>query len=270
MLATVRPQCHLYVQSDLQSPESWSTPEGTVAAFSRRCPDSTQRNDDCAGIFQTDSGSTVLIVADGVGGCPKGFAASSIAVETVAEFVQQADSDDQLRSAILDGFERANDKILELGIGAATTLAVIEIRNRKARSYQVGDCMSLIIGQRGVLKWKSTPHSPIGYAVESGWLDEEDAMHHEERNLVSNLVGCRSMHIDIGPRLELAPRDTVLVGSDGLFDNLHLEEVIGISKSGPPLERMRNLVDLATLRMSQPLAETPSKADDLSILMFTS
>ena len=93
-----------------------------------------------------------------------------------------------------------------------TTLSVVEVRDRVARGYQVGDSMALILGQRGAIKWKSTSHSPVGYAIESGMIDEEDAMNHDERHLVSNLVGSREMHIEVGPAIRLTPRDMAKIG----------------------------------------------------------
>ena len=269
LTTTAQPQRHLYVESEMDSPELLQMSRGNVVALCRRCPDKVEPNDDSAAVVQKISGAIVLIVADGVGGCPLGYKASAIAVEAVAESVQAADPTSDLRPAILDGIERANREILDLGIGAATTLAVVEIQDGKARAYQVGDSMTLIIGQRGAMKWKSTPHSPVGYAVESGMLDEADAMHHDERHVVSNLVGSHSMHIEIGPSRPLAARDTVIVGSDGLFDNLHLSEVIQHGKSGKPIERINALDKLATSRMSQSESDSPGKPDDLTVLLFT-
>jgi serine/threonine protein phosphatase PrpC len=269
LTTTAQPHRHLYIESDMESPELLDMSNGSVVTLCRRCPDKIEPNDDSAAVVQKSSGAIVLIVADGVGGSPLGYKASAIAVEAVAQSVQSADQTSDLRPAILDGIERANHEILDLGIGAATTLAVVEIQDGKARAYQVGDSMTLIVGQRGALKWKSTPHSPVGYAVESGMLDEVDAMHHDDRHVVSNLVGSRSMHIEIGPSRPLAARDTVIVGSDGLFDNLHLAEVIQYGKSGKPIERINALDDLATSRMSQSDPGLPGKPDDLTVLLYT-
>jgi serine/threonine protein phosphatase PrpC len=269
LTTTARPHRHLYVESDMESPELLEMCSGSVVTLCRRCPDKIEPNDDSAAVVQKSSGAIVLIVADGVGGSPLGYKASAIAVEAVAQSVQAADQTSDLRPAILDGIEHANREILDLGIGAATTLAVVEIQDGNARAYQVGDSMTLIIGQRGAVKWKSTPHSPVGYAVESGMLDEADAMHHDDRHVVSNLVGSHSMHIEIGPSRPLAARDTVIVGSDGLFDNLHLAEVIEYGKSGKPIERISALDDLATSRMSQSDSGLPGKPDDLTVLLYT-
>ncbi len=268
--ASIKATSELFIESDMSVAESIAVSAGNVVVLCRRCPGKIEPNDDSAAVVQTSRGAVVLIAADGVGGSPAGHKASAIAVESVAQYVEEAEATNDLRPAILDGIELANREILDLGIGAATTLAVVEIQNQIARAYQVGDSTTMVIGQRGALKWKSTSHSPVGYAVESGMLEEADAMHHDERHIVSNLVGSRDMHIDIGPRRRLAPRDTVIVGSDGLFDNLHLNEVIEGARLGKPLHRVMEISDLATSRMTGSLSDVPGKPDDLTILLFTS
>jgi PPM family protein phosphatase len=265
---SIEPHSRLYVESDMLVPELVEIAHGSAALLCRRCPGKFEPNDDSAAIVQTVSGAVVLIVADGVGGGPLGYKASSIAVQCVAESVQRAEPNSDLRPAILDGIELANREILDTGIGAATTLSVVEIQDKVARAYQVGDSMTLLIGGRGMLKWKSTSHSPVGYAVESGFLNEIDAMKHDDRHLVSNLVGCPNMHIEIGPSRLLSARDSIVVGSDGLFDNLHLAEVIERAKSGKLLHRIKSLASLAAERMGKSTCDVPGKPDDLTIVIY--
>jgi serine/threonine protein phosphatase PrpC len=275
MSNTTTPLRELFIESDTPSAVSCGTAVGRVMALCRTCPEKAEPNDDSAAVVHTPKNGVVLVVADGVGGCPLGYKASSIAVHCVVESVEAIAPGSDLRPAILDAIESANHEIRELGIGAATTLSVVEITGRPddpkryARIYNVGDCMTLIVGQRGALKWKSTPHSPIGYAIESGMLDELEAMTHDERHLVSNLVGSPTMHIEVGPSLPLALRDTVIVASDGLFDNLHLDEVIRLGRCGKLSKRMQQLSDLATRRMHGLDDEFVGKPDDLTILLFT-
>ena len=268
-IASHRPTQQLFIESDMPSPELLELGRWKVAALCRRCPGKQEPNEDSAAVVQAASGAVVLVVADGVGGCPLGYKASAIAVQCVSDSVRAADAGDDFRPAILDAIESANQEILDLGAGAATTLSVVEVRHDFARAYQVGDSMTIIVGQRGALKWRSTPHSPVGYAVESGLLDEVEAMYHGERHLVSNLVGMQSMHIDIGPRQPLAARDTVIVASDGLFDNLHLDEIIQIGKSGRALERLSRIIDLASQRMIADDPNLPGKPDDITALLLT-
>lgn len=269
----------LFVESNTAVAHHYDASLGSVAALCRTCPDKIEPNDDSAAVLQTGDESIVLVVADGLGGCPMGYRASSIAVHTVAEFVESSEPGADLRPAILDAIEHANREILDLGIGAATTLSVVEISRgtnergygestRQARVYTVGDCMTLIFGQRGVMKWKSTPHSPVGYAIESGMLNEQEAMNHDERHIVSNLVGSPKMHIEVGPSLPLAARDTIVVASDGLFDNLHLDEVIRLGRCGKLDHRIQSLADLATQRMHGEDADFGGKPDDLTVLLY--
>ena len=98
-----------------------------------------------------------------------------------------------LRTAILNGIEA----VLSLANGSATTMTVATIEGLIARMYQVGDSEAMVVGQRGRIKSQTMAHSPTGFAVEAGFLDERAALHHEERHLVSNFIGTTDMHIDI-------------------------------------------------------------------------
>jgi serine/threonine protein phosphatase PrpC len=173
-----------------------------------------------------------------------------------------------LRTSILNGIEAANEAVLGLGNGSATTMTVITIEGLIARSYQIGDSEALVVGQRGLIKLQTTAHSPTGFAVEAGFLDEREALHHEDRHLVSNFLGTADMRIDVGAGVELRPRDTILVASDGLTDNVHLDETIEHVRKGILAESAMSVVDLATRRMTEARAGQPSKPDDLSLILF--
>lgn len=173
-----------------------------------------------------------------------------------------------LRTAILNGIEAANEAVRALGNGSATTMTVITIEGTHARSYQIGDSEAMIVGQRGLIKLQTMAHSPTGFAVEAGFLDEREALHHEERHLVSNFLGTADMRVDVGTMIQLSPRDTVLVASDGLMDNVHVEEIIECIRKGPLADAARCAVDLADRRMRQAQAGEPSKPDDLSLILF--
>ncbi len=242
---------------------------GDVALFCRCSPGKTEPNDDSAAVVYLAPDAAVLVVADGLGGSPLGHKASAIAVETVVEHVSAADPSDDLRVSILDAIEAANREILDLGIGAATTISIVQIQAGESRAYNVGDSMTMLFGQRGRMKWKSMPHSPVGYAVESGMLNEADAMIHDDRHVISNYVGSQNMHIEIGPKQQLSRRDTIIVGSDGLFDNVRLDEIVQIGRSGKAVDRVETLRQLATERMQGKDQSLPGKPDDLTILLYT-
>ncbi len=226
-------------------------------------------NEDSAAIVPVNGDGLVLMVADGVGGLPAAKRASNLAVQTICDYLSNADEEEtRLRTAILDGIEAANQALLELGTGSATTLALVETRQDYVRSYHVGDSSIWLCGQRGRLKLQTTPHSPIGFAVESGLLDESDALAHEELNLISNAIGTTDMRIEISSELPLAARDTVLIASDGLFDNLLETEIIDTIRKGPLSAAIQSLTELAAARMREEHDDAPSKPDDFTAVLF--
>jgi PPM family protein phosphatase len=144
----------------------------------------------------------------------------------------------------------------------------VEIQDCTVRTYHVGDSAILLTGQRGKLKLQTIAHSPIGYAVESGLIDEQAAIHHEERHVISNVIGSDQMRIEIGPAIEMAARDTLVLASDGLLDNLLPDEIVQRVRSGPLDAAVESLVQLARRRMNNEANAMPSKPDDLTVIAF--
>lgn len=242
---------------------------GSAFALTIRDPDKETENEDTVAIVPYGPGACVLIVADGAGGLPAGKRASLTAVTTLAASLLSAMGRTVLlRTAILNGIEAANEAVLAIGNGSATTLTVITIEGLVARSYHVGDSEGLVVGQRGKIRLQTTAHSPTGFAVEAGFLDHREALHHEDRHLVSNFIGTTDMRIDVGASVELKPRDTVLVASDGLTDNVHSDETIELIRAGGLAESGAALAALARKRMINKDSGQPSKPDDLSLILF--
>ncbi|MFU8894776.1 MAG: PP2C family protein-serine/threonine phosphatase [Gammaproteobacteria bacterium] len=231
------------------------------------------RSEDALLALPLGADSAVLAVADGIGGVPGGSAAATRAIRALAAALEEGFAAGQsLQSAILEGIGRANDSVLSMGTGAATTLAVAELAGGRVRAYNVGDSEVMVFGQRGRLKLQTLSHSPVGFAVQAGLVNREEALHHEDRHVVSNFVGSRDMRIEVGSALRLAAMDTVVVCSDGLVDNLRLAEISAIMRSGPLDQRLGQLAESALRRMTTPSGaatpEHPSKPDDLSIIAF--
>jgi serine/threonine protein phosphatase PrpC len=242
---------------------------GVFSAYTCPSPDKETENEDTVAGIPYGSQAAVLIVADGAGGLPAGKRASFAAVTTLVESLQSAIKETMLlRTAILNGIEAANTAVQQLGNGSATTFTVLTIEGLTVRAYQIGDSEAMVVGQRGLIKLQTTAHSPTGFAVEAGFLDEREALHHAERHLVSNFLGASDMRIDIGAEVTLRPRDTILLASDGLMDNVHVEEIIERIRKGPIDDAVARVVALANHRMNAASAGQPSKPDDLSLILF--
>ncbi len=261
----------LLFDADFSEPELVSCPGGQAALFSRRSPAKDTPNEDSAALLPLVNAATVLIVADGCGGMAGGEQASRVTVETIERALRAASNGEGpplWRAAILDGIESANRSVRELGTGAATTLAVVEIQDGMLRPFHVGDSTILLVGNRGKVKLLTRSHSPVGYGVEAGMIPEDEAIHHEDLHIVSNVVGAADMHIEIGSQRPIAARDTLLIASDGVFDNLHVEEVVERIRKGPLLKAAAHLAALASDRMNVQESGDPSKPDDLTFILF--
>lgn len=259
----------LVLGTDRATIECHPVADGTAAVCSARAPNKDSPNEDGAAVIPCGPARGVLAVADGMGGQSAGEVAARLVLTELADAVRDAAAaDGLLRAGILNGIERANVAIKDLGVGAATTLAAVEVEDGRIRPYHVGDSMVLVVGQKGKVKLQTVSHSPVGYAVESGLLSETDALHHEDRHLVSNAVGSGEMRIEVGPTLQLRPRDTVVLASDGLFDNLHTNEIIEHVRKGPLRKATHSLVAVCNERMRRPREGVPSKPDDLTCILF--
>lgn len=237
-----------------------------ACAYSRRSPFKESFNEDAVGMIRFDDETAVFAVADGCGGMRGGEQASEIALQALTESIERNESGpDRLWVAILDGIEQANMAVQELKIGAACTIAVVEYHRGTIRPYHVGDSMILVTGNRGRIRYQTVSHSPVGFAVESGMLAADEAMHHEDRHIVSNVVGDARMRIEMGPAVRLSRRDTVVIASDGLFDNLSIDEVVSGMRKGKLSHALASVTDLAYKRMLG-IEGKPCKPDDLSVI----
>jgi protein phosphatase len=241
---------------------------GAVAARSLRGPAKTGPNEDAAGVIPVGEDALVLAVADGVGGAPGGCDASTAAIETLQRALAARTDGEPLRDAIMDAIEKANKRILESGRRSATTIVVAEISGHQLRCYHVGDSELIVVGQRGRIKQRIIPHSPTGFAVEAGLLDEVEAVQHEQRHIIFNVIGAPDMRVDVSTAITLAPLDTVLLTSDGVLDNLYIDEIVAIIRSGPLARAADRLLEAARARMETRKGNDPSKPDDVTILLY--
>lgn len=262
-------ETRFFIDCDMESVETFAIGSGEASVVATRCPGRDGPNQDASALISVSDNHCVLVIADGFGGHPAGAQAAEIAVRQVERFVCGSSPDsDSLRSAIVDGFEHADAAVREMGVGAGTTLAVADIEGSVVRSYHVGDSAIIVTGQRGLIKMRSVAHSPVGYAVESGLIDEEEAMNHEDRHVVSNMVGSAEMRIEIGPSLELAPRDTVLLASDGLWDNMMFNDIVERIRKSPVGKSLIAMASDCRSRMTTPVEGLPSKPDDFAAIAF--
>lgn len=257
----------LKVDANLQNAERISLGCGEAVMFAAPAADKPQ-NEDSLAVIDVSTDACVLAVADGVGGGPQGSDASRIAVEALESHLASTDDDSLLRARILDAFEHANSEIASLRAGAATTLCVAEITRGYVRTYHTGDSGILLTGRGGKLKLRTVFHSPSGYAEESGLMSEAQALLHDDRHYLSNWLGSEQMSVEVSVPVKMAPFDTLVLASDGLFDNCTSEEVIEVIRRGDLFDSGEALRAAAADRMVRAGVQVPAKVDDIAFILF--
>jgi len=259
----------LYVgEADIEM-HAYELPIGSVAVAVAACYDKPGAGEDAAALIPIGKNRIVLAIADGVGGLPAGRKASNIAVSKLRDAMRSIDTDDERpRTAILDGIEAANKELCDLGTGSATTIVVADVQDELVRTFHVGDSAAWLIGQRGVVKFQTTPHSPVGFGVEAGLIDADEALDHDDLHMITNVIGSAEMRIEMSTPTPIARRDTLLLASDGLLDNVLPDEIIELIRTGPVDKALESIWELAAERMQGNDGDTPSKPDDFSAILF--
>lgn len=162
-------------------------------------------------------GSTLAIVADGMGGHAGGAVASKVAVDTFVHALEQG-------GGLADGLQEANAAVgkaaagkLELS-GMGATLVAATVRGDEVRWISVGDSPFYMVSA-GVLERLNADHSmapQIDALVKRGMLTAEEAEHHPGRHTLREAVmGQPLTLIDKGSR-RLGPDVKLLLCSDGV------------------------------------------------------
>lgn len=251
---------------DTQSPPETGSSE--IVLRYRGRPGADGKCEDAALVLELGPHSYLLAVADGMGSGARADDASAAIVECLAKRASSLVEESTSRLEILNAIEEASEQIRGWGVGAATTVVIARVDGEAYRTYHVGDSEALVTGQRGKLKWQTVSHSPVGYAQASGLLDAHDAMVHEERHLVNSMLGMEGMRVDVGERRHFAARDTLVLGSDGLFDNLEVSEIVEFIRRGPLKRAADSLLTMSLQRMNRPEAQGPGKPDDIAFILY--
>ena len=246
---------------DLAEPQSVGLHSGHAVVFSRSHGGQCGVNEDALGVFEGADGQICLAVADGVGGLPRGLEAATLVIDLLAKASPSKETPLESR------LQTANQTLLVQLPNAATTVSVAEIADSTLINCHAGDSTTLVVGQRGRIKLKTQAHSPVGIKEANG-LDEKEALFHPQRHLLNNMIGDPALWLEKQDTLELAFRDTVLLGTDGLWDNLFLSEIVELIRVGELFASAQKLAETVIQRMDHPVTGLPSKPDDVTFILY--
>ncbi len=196
----------------------------------------------------------LFILADGMGGCNAGEVASKEAVTCTKKYIETnfkevQKNKESLLKLVKDSMEYANMIVYEKSLedrnleGMGTTLEVCLIYNNRVYIGHVGDSRVYRIRKKFMRKL-TQDHSYVQKLVQEGNITQEEAEHHEQKNILMKALGCNAyVEPDIMVK-GFQKEDTLIICSDGLTNMVSNNEIY--EKVNENFEFATNeLVDLA-------------------------
>ena len=195
-----------------------------------------KENQDAFAICQhEESGHTLCVVCDGMGGAAGGKLASRIAVETFMSEMQKAlrqeMTPEQLREASSYAVTLANRAIRDAAEasvdcrGMGTTLVSAVSYDGGAVISNVGDSRAYRISVDGIVRI-TKDHSLVERMVDRGDITAEEARHHPNRNLITRALGPDMSALSDEYICPLESGEFLLLCSDGLVDTVTDQEML--------------------------------------------
>ena len=205
-------------------------------------------NEDQAMALTNASGNVLLTVCDGMGGQNKGDLASSLAINTVVSSFKN-------RKGFLNSYfarlwvgkviREANKSIYEQSQsnpnyqGMGTTITLLLIIKDVAIMGHVGDSRCYFLKSHHDLVQMSEDQTYVGYLLRTGQITPEEALTHPKRHVLMNALGVypsASVDIRVFPYLN----EEVLLCSDGLYNNVPVEDIVAVVKGSDSVDEKVN------------------------------
>jgi PPM family protein phosphatase len=195
-----------------------------------------------------DPASSLVVLADGMGGYNAGEVASQIATTFISAelgrwLAQAAASatDADVRRAMDICVDNANRAIFNAAssnpqyAGMGTTLVVGVFREGRLLLGHVGDSRGYRL-RAGKFMRITHDHSLLQEQIDAGLITEEQAAFSSHKNLVTRAVGVEDSVTLESRSHELLPGDLVLLCSDGLSDMLDDEHIGHVLQSSEDIQ----------------------------------
>ena len=236
-------------------------------------------NEDHCDYCKTCNGE-LFVVCDGMGGHVGGATASHIGVRSIIEYISQHPSDDK-PALINEALLFANMQIMGAAAqepslkGMGTTACVVLINGEDIWLGHVGDSRIYLYSENEHYLYRiSKDHSLVQSLVDNGDLDDREAEHHPQKNIILRALGTRE---DLMTDVETTPvkaqaGDIFLICSDGLSGMIDDNEVEAILASNQSLEdKVQTLISAANEpgkgldNITAQLIQVLSSAENLSV-----
>ena len=193
-------------------------------------------NQDAYGVERrTETGHTICVVCDGMGGAAAGQLASQLAVSTFLRELKKVltaeMTPEQLREASSYAVSLANKAIYEKSEtapelrGMGTTLVSAVSCGENVVICNVGDSRAYRVTSDGITRI-TKDHSLVESMVDRGDITAEEARRHPNRNLITRALGPDPEAACDGYITPLKTGEYLLLCTDGLIDTVSDQEML--------------------------------------------
>ncbi|SDW02026.1 protein phosphatase [Marininema mesophilum] len=219
---------------------AWHTHKGRVR----------DHNEDSVGLFESEDGVPVAVVADGMGGHQAGDVASQSVVRIIKEELHHLKRDmdtEKIRKLTLRAVAKANHEVYEMasnnsklqGMGTTTITAVLG--DDEIVLSHIGDSRAYLLHEDGLYQL-TEDHSLVNVLKKHGEITEEEAKVHPQRNVIVRAVGTND---EVEPDIIVTPwyeGDILMICSDGLSNMVEVDEVGIVLTANLPLSKKADLL----------------------------
>lgn len=210
-------------------------------------------NEDRAQALTNTRGNILLMVCDGMGGQNKGELAASLAVEVISQAFQEKDrfiNKFFAKNWVNQVIKKANSEIFRVASsnqsnqGMGTTLTLVLIINDYMVIAQAGDSRAYSLRARSIQQL-TEDQTYVQYLYRIGSIKKEEIATHPKRHVLMNALGIYPS-VDVDIQIHPYVNDTILVCSDGLYNNVPDKDILTILRSNDtPDQKVNELVSLA-------------------------
>ncbi len=207
-------------------------------------------NEDAMGSFipnsrhQARSHGYLFAVADGVGGMDLGEVASSTAVSALVDEFAKAQPDAMLISLLPRLLQHANAAVHDRtlapeyrGKKMATTLVASALRHDQAIISHVGDSRCYLV-RSGRAKQITQDHTWVNEQRKLGLISADEILSSEARHVLIRSLGPELFVSPDTTALTLQSGDVLVLCSDGVHDEMNLEEMTSIVSQHKGIEEI--------------------------------
>jgi protein phosphatase len=213
-------------------------------------------NEDRYAVIESPAG-VAWLVCDGMGGATGGELAAQLAIDAVKRDLEKHDDlsvEMALKNAIIEAnrvivLRRQNQAFASMG----TTLVSVMFDGQEMAVGNIGDSRAYVV-RDGMIQALTVDHTYVQQLVDRGEIRPEEALSHPQAHILTRCVGAEpGIEVDIKTfwiwsSTEGAPKDRVVLCSDGLYSLVSESEIAQIVTYNSPQVACVKLVELAKAR----------------------